>query len=85
MTALESLIAGKDETIARLQGQIHELTERIKEMKRTHKMELQEANVRLQQEIYLAKHFSESDSAGKRTRVTRSSSRGRVKPKVKET
>lgn len=61
-SALESLVAGKDEAIARLEGQVYELTGRIREMKQAHKMELQDANVRIQQELYLAKHFQETDT-----------------------
>lgn len=58
-TALESMVAGKDESIARLEGQVQELTERVKEMRLNHKAELQEMNVRVQQEKYLAKYFRE--------------------------
>lgn len=86
MSGLESLIAGKDERIARLEGQVHELTERIKEMNKTHKLELQEVQVRMQQEMYLANHFREpGGTESKRTAGTRSSGgRGRTRHKMKE-
>lgn len=81
--ALESLVPNKDETIARLEGQVHELTGRIRDMKQAHKMELQEANVRMQQEMYLAKHFKVEEEKSKGR--TSASSRGRTKlnPKIK--
>ncbi len=51
-------------------------------MKRTHKMELQEANVRTQQEMYLAKHLA-SETTSKRTHSVMYTM-GRLKPKAKE-
>lgn len=80
--ALEVLSKTKDEAIARLEGQVHQLTERIKEMKHTHKMELQEAHVRIQQEMYLAKHFREPGSSNRRTAGPRYNARGRKKPQT---
>jgi TolA-binding protein len=83
---MESLVASRDETIARLEGQVQEMTTRIREMKKSHKMELQEAHVRMQQEIYLAKHFREEEGkSSKRLGLGRASasSRGRTKPKLK--
>ncbi len=57
---LELQSANKDETIIRLETQVKELNARLKELKQSHQVELQEANVRLQQEMYLAKHFKDS-------------------------
>lgn len=71
-SALESLVGGKDEDIARLKGQVHELMERIKDMRQSHKMELQEAHVRMEQEKYLAQHFGENSN---------NRGRGRTKPR----
>lgn len=72
---LESLVGGKDEEIAKLKGQVHELTERIKDMKQSHKIALQEAHVRMEQEKYLAQHFRGSEE----NRNNRG--RGRTKPR----
>jgi len=52
----------KDEEIVRLETQLKELTARLKELKQSHKVDLQEANVRLQQEMYLARQFRHSSS-----------------------
>ena len=48
--------------IIRLETQLKELTARLKELKQSHKVDLQEANVRLQQEMYLARQFRDSSS-----------------------
>ncbi len=90
--ALETLNRSKDESIARLEVQVQELTQRMKDMKRAHKMELQELNVRMQQEIYLARQYREMDSTTSRketvggiTRNTGGSSRGKKQLKLRET
>ena len=82
LAGLESLVASKDETIARLEGQVHELTARIKEMKQTHKIELQEAKVRAEQELYIAKNSASTST--RREYGTRSNSqlRATTKPKI---
>ena len=78
---LELQNAKKDEAIIRLETQVKDLNVRLKELKQSHKVELQEANVRLQQEIYLAKHFKESSGVG--TRQPAVKSKQRAKPKSK--
>lgn len=40
---------------------MNDLNQQIKEIKQSHRMELQEANVRMQQDIYLARHLRESE------------------------
>ena len=63
---------------------MHELTERIRDLKQTHKMELQEMNVRIQQEMYLTKHFRDSGGQGpagsKRTNRSCNGTKGKLKP-----
>lgn len=88
LAALESLVADKDAAIARLEGQVDGLSQMTKELKQTHKMELQEMNVRIQQEMYMAKHFGELGGGGGPVGKQAAGSRGRggrTKSKLKTT
>ena len=76
---LETLCAKKDEKITKLEVQVQELTKQLKELKQAHKMDLQEANVRAQQELYLANHYREKDR-----KWTTSRCRIRGKTKLKD-
>lgn len=72
----------KNEAIIRLETQLKELQERLRELKHSHRVELQEANVRLQQELYLSKHFQDS-SGGTVARQDNAKPKHRAKPKRK--
>lgn len=53
-TALETLCAKKDEEVAAKTHENGQLRVAIEELKLAHKLDVQELNVRLQQEVYMA-------------------------------
>lgn len=71
-TGLEALVQKKEESIQLLESRVQDLVQQIKDLKKAHKMELQEAYVRTQQEIYLSKQHREMESDRRKT--------GHIKP-----
>ena len=58
--ALETLCTRKDEELASKEAEIIKLRQQMKKAEEAHKRELQELNIRMQQEVYMASKLNET-------------------------
>ena len=60
LTALETLCAKKDEELASKSKQVETLQRKIRQMKSVHKQEMEELQLKVQQELYVAQTMTKS-------------------------
>lgn len=63
-TALETLCTKKDEELAAKTHELQQLQKRMEEIQLAHKLDLQELNIRLQQEMYISSKLEGEGSTG---------------------
>ncbi|XP_064382027.1 spermatogenesis-associated protein 24-like [Halichondria panicea] len=70
-SALEALCARKDEELSAQRSELKTFHKKMEQLKLAHKMEVQELNIRLQQEIYMADNVGSSRTSTKTTLRTK--------------
>lgn len=73
---MEALCAKKDEELAAQMSELKALQKKMEKLKLAHKMEVQELNLRVQQEMYLANNVT---SSAPTSRVTKTAVRTKRK------
>lgn len=68
-TALEALCARKDEELSAQRSELKTFHKKMEQLKLAHKMEVQELNIRLQQEMYMADNVGSGKTSTTKTTV----------------